>query len=190
MRLLPTRLALVVLLLLALAPASASANATDDRIVHDCQHSATGELTGSYTRAQLRHALHNLPGDVLEYTGCPDAIRQAALASAGGRGGGSGAGSGGDGSGGGAGGIGGGADGGAAGGAGGAPGGDAPQHRGTEAPVDVAGTAISPGTLPSIGRDAHALPGPLVALLVLLGLAALTPAAMTIGRRVVARRRA
>jgi hypothetical protein len=56
--------------------------------------------------------------------------------------------------------------------------------------VDVGGTPIEPGALPSLGQDARELPGALVALLALLGLAALAPAALTIGRRVVARHRA
>lgn len=191
----PTLTALVVCLLaLAALPATAGANATDDRIVQDCQHSPTGALTGTYTKAQLRHAKQNLPGDVLEYSGCYDAIQQALLAAA--AGGGSG-GDGGSNGGGGVGGIGGtgggsggtGAGGVGAGGAASAPAG--PPHRGTEVPVAIAGgTPIEPGELPSIGNDAHELPTALVVMLVLLGLAALTPAALTIGRRVVARRRA
>lgn len=185
--------ALACLLALALSPTPARANANDDRIVQDCQHSETGALTGAYPRAQLRHALRNLPGDVLEYSGCYDAIRQAMLASAaGGRGGGE------DG---GAGGIGGGSDtagGGAVGGIGGSggsagPPGGAPAgqpHVGTRAPVELEGIDVQPGELPSIGQDAHELPTPLVALLALLGVAALVPGGLVIGRRVLDRRRA
>lgn len=184
---------LTCLLALAALPAPAAANAMDDRIAKDCQTSQTGALTGTYTKAQLRHAKNNLPGDVLEYSGCYDAIRHALLATS--RGGGNG-----DNAGGGDGGIGsspGGGIGGTSGSGfdGGATGGDpnAPPptpHAGTETPVAIAGTTIAPGRLPSIGQNANTLPGPLVGLLVLLGVAALVPVALTIGRRVVARRRA
>ncbi len=180
-------------MLLALPAATAFANSADDRIVHDCENSPTGALTGSYPKAQLNHALHNLPGDVSEYTGCHDAIQQALLASAGsGRGGGNGA------TGGGSGGAGGGGTGGTnPGGGSGASGAgtaarvqNAPPPAGAERPVTLAGAAIAPGTLPTIGKDSHRLPTALVVLLVLLGIAALVPAALTIGRRVVAARRA
>jgi len=187
-------------LLLALPAASARANASDTRIVEDCQHSATGELTGTYTKAQLNHALHNLPGDVAEYSGCYDAINQALLASsAGGRHGGTG---GGDGSGGtGTGGPGGssnagglGADGtagtGAGGSSAGAPATRVPPPPDANRPLSLAGAVIAPGTLPTIGRDSHRLPTALVVLLVLLALAVAVPAALTIGRRVVTARRA
>jgi hypothetical protein len=190
----PTTLTALLACLLALAalPAGAHANATDDRIARECQHSLSSELTGSYTKAQLRHALRNIPGDVLEYSGCYDTIRQATLSAA--SRGGPGSQSGGDGSTGAAasGGIGGTNDSGNPGAGGGAAAVDpnTPAHTGTKAPVAIAGAPIEPGELPSIGRDAHELPGALVALLGMLGLAALTPAALTIGRRVVARRRA
>lgn len=185
---LPTLLA-VLLLALALPTAPASANGSDDRIIQDCQHSATGALGGTYSQAQLRHALNNLPGDVLEYSGCYDAIRQAMRATAGDDGdGGSGPGGGG-----GTGGIGGtGADGpgdGTPGGAGGAAP-PATPHTGTEKPVQLAGTPVEPGALPALGQDAHDLPPALIVLLIALGVAALVPAALTIGRRVVAQRRA
>jgi hypothetical protein len=180
-------------LLLAVPATHAWANATDDRIIGDCQSSPTGALRGSYPQQQLRHALHNLPGDIREYTGCSDAIRQALLASVGGGGSGSG---GGNGSGG-PGGVGGtGSDGdaggfdggGGAGAAGATP--EAPPPAGADRPLDVAGAAVAPGALPELGRDAHRLPTPLLVLLVLLGVAALVPAALTIGRRVVDHRRA
>jgi hypothetical protein len=189
---------LACVLLMALPAASAHANATDDRIVQDCQHSATGALTGSYTKAQLRHAKNNLPGDVLEYSGCYDAIKQALIARAGGNGGGGSGGGGGNG-----GGVGGGAGGTGPGGIGGANGAttaggvggsgatpNTPPPPGAERPLQVAGRTVAPGALPQIGRDAHRLPTALLVLLVLLGVAALTPAALTIGRRVFAARRA
>lgn len=183
-------------LLLAPPAASAWANASDDRIIGDCQTSPTGALRGSYPQQQLNHALHNLPGDVREYTGCSEAIRQALLASAGG-GDHDGRGAGGQGGGGGGGDTSGGGDtggGGAAGApSGGGGGGAVPDARppaGAEQPVDVAGIAVAPGALPEIGKDSHRLPTPLLVLLALLGAAALVPAVLTIGRRVVARRRA
>lgn len=185
---------LVCTLLLALPAASARANNADNRIIQDCQNSETGALGGSYTKPQLRHALRNLPGDVLEYSGCYDQIRQAMLASSGGETHGSGnAGTGG---------IGGGdgSNGGGTGGTGdfgdgtggtGSTGGPAPQPpAGAEAPVAVAGTTVAPGALPEIGRDAHRLPTALLVLLGLLGVAALAAAALTIGRRVVTHRSA
>ncbi|HKG02202.1 MAG TPA: hypothetical protein VKB03_03410 [Conexibacter sp.] len=177
-------------LLLAIPASSAWANAADDRIISDCQNSPTGSLRGSYTQKQLNHARHNLPGDVREYTGCPDAIKQALLASAGGGDGGS---TGGGDIGGGGGTSGGGSsDGGVGSPSGdtgaGAPVPDAAPPAGAEQPVDVAGAAVTPGTLPEIGQDSHRLPTPLLILLVLVGVAALAAAALTIGRRVVGHR--
>jgi len=179
-------------LLLAIPAATAWANATDDRIVSDCQNSPTGALRGSYSQQQLNHALHNLPSDINEYSGCSEAIAQAMQAGAG-HDGGSGGGTDGTRSGG----IGGGASGGGSGGTGdggtgasgtGAPAPEAQPPAGAERPVDVAGAAIAPGALPEIGKDSHRLPTGLLVLLVLLGVAALVPATMTIGRRVAGRR--
>lgn len=197
----PIRLPILLACLLALLalPSAARANAMDDRIARDCLTSKTGALTGRYTKAQLRHALRNLEGDVLEYSGCWDAINQA-LRSLNGSGGGGGSNDGGgDPTGGGT--IGGGSGGNATGGSGiaggdGAGGGSAgsatppPPVPETVKPISVAGTSVDPGRLPSLGRDTNELPGALVALLALLAVAALAPVTLTIGRRVVARRRA
>jgi hypothetical protein len=190
LKLLTTLIACV--LLLALGASAAWANAADDRIVGDCQNSPTGALRGSYPQAQLKHALNNLASDVSEYTGCSDAIRQALLASAGGGSGGGGNNTGGGGTGG---------IGGGPGSSGGGTGTPATGGTGTSAPtpdaappatasqpLDVAGAAVTPGTLPEIGQDSHRLPTPLLVLLVLLGVAALAAAALTIGRRVVGHR--
>lgn len=181
-----TTLALCILLL-ALPAGSAWANHADDQIIGDCQNSPTGALRGSYPQQQLRHALNNLPGDVREYTGCSDAIKQALLGGIGGGAGGGRAGTGATGGGTG------GTDGGAGGSGGTATGAgepvpNAPPPAGADRPQPVAGTAVAPGALPEIGRDAHRLPTPLLVLLALLGLAALVPAALTIGRRVVGHR--
>lgn len=183
-------LTLLACALVALPAAPARANAADDRIVQDCQHSATGALSGRYTQEQLQHARRNLPGDVLEYSGCYDAIRQALLAGAGaGAGGGSGDAGGAGGLGGGGGGFGGPGSTGADGSGIGVPGAPPAQPpAGAEKAINVAGTAVAPGALPEIGRDAHELPTSLLVLLALLGGAALAAAAMTIGRRVLTRR--
>ncbi|HEV7772166.1 MAG TPA: hypothetical protein VGO48_02620 [Conexibacter sp.] len=181
-------------LLLALPASAAWANAADDRIIADCQNSPTGALRGSYPQKQLNHALHNLRGDVREYTGCSEAIRQALLTSAGG-GDGSGGNTGGGNTGGGGGTSGSGSSDGGAGsptgdtGAG-TPVPDAAPPAGADQAVDVAGAEVTPGTLPEIGQDSHRLPTPLLVLLVLVGVAALTAAALTIGRRVVGHRSA
>jgi acyl-CoA reductase-like NAD-dependent aldehyde dehydrogenase len=55
----------------AVPPALAAGNA----VVNDCQ--TNGKLTGSYTLAELRHALAIMPASVKEYTNCPDVITQA-----------------------------------------------------------------------------------------------------------------
>jgi ABC-type phosphate transport system substrate-binding protein len=61
--------------------------------VADCE--AHGQLTQSYSAAELRQALSTMPAEVAEYTNCPDVIRQALLAKIGGlKGGGSGGGGG------------------------------------------------------------------------------------------------
>jgi hypothetical protein len=180
---------LIPLLVAALAcalPATAAANAKSDEIYQDCEHSPTGALTGTYTPAQLRRALNEIPGDVQEYSGCYDAIKQALLASGRGGGGGNGVGTGGSG-------IGGGAGGGGAGAGGTAGGGgyNGPLHIGTQAPVQLpGGRVVRPGVVPSIGRDARTLPTPLIVFLALLAAGLLVPASTTLGRRVVARRRA
>ena len=65
-----------------------------------------------------------------------------------------------------------------------------PKSTGSKAPVTLDGSAVQPGAIPAIGRDAHSLPTPLLVFLVLLAVGALAPAATTIGRRVIARHRA
>ena len=182
---------LITLLALMLASAAPAAASTTDDIIRDCQHSPTGELQGTYTRAQLKKAYDNLPGDVREYSSCPDAIHQALLASIANP-----SGSGGGPTGGGGGGTPGGGD--PTGGGSDLTGGGTatttptvvPRNTGSKAPVTLDGGTVQPGSIPSIGRDAHSLPTPLLVLLVLLAVGALAPAATTIGRRVIARCRA
>lgn len=189
----PTTLIATLAAMLALA-APAAATSSDDAIVHDCQHSQTGALTGTYTKAQLLHARRHLPGDVMEYTGCYDAISQALLSDGSGNRGGSGGSGGGNGAGGGGGAGGSGSTGGTgSGGNGTGPNGttfSGPEHVGTKAPVALAGAPVHPGALPALGHDTRSLPTPLAVLLILLAVAALAPAATILGRRVVARHRA
>jgi len=194
MRIRPILTTLLLCLPLLALPAAARANSSDDRIIHDCQNSPTGALTGRYTKAQLNHALHNLPGDVSEYSGCYDAIKAAMNATGGGNGrtgtGGNGLGGSGGGLAGGSGGAnGGGLGSGTGSGAGSGPIPDNPPPPDAAKPVQVAGATVAPGALPQIGKDAHRLPTALLVPLALLALAALAAAVTTIGRRVVAARR-
>lgn len=180
----------IAILAALLAAGPVAANMTDT-IVRDCQRSATGYLTGTYTRAQLIKAKNNLPTDALEYSGCYDQIQQALrdLVSGGGSNDGGTGGS--DGT------TGGGTMGGGAGDGNPGTGGGgtaltppATPHVGTRDVVEIGGAAVRPGTIPAIGQDAHTLPAPLAIFLVLLGLGALVPTVTTIARRVIARRRA
>lgn len=201
----PTLIALLAAALAALALAAPASADVTDRIIHECQNSPSGYLTSSYTKAQLRKAKDALPADVLEYSTCYDqiayALRQLGRARTSGDGGGGTSGS--DGSGG-LGGVSGssGSGGGQVGASDTPLGGDAPvddvalppappaePHVGTQEPVELAGASIQPGDLPSVGRDAHALPTPLIVFLALLAAGTIGAAAMTIGRRVIAHRR-
>lgn len=180
---------LTVLAALCAFPSTVFALSTTDKIYKDCEYSPTGLLRHTYTKGQLNNALKNPPGDVNEYSGCHDAIRQQLLGSGSHTGSGGTNGSGGSG-------------GGAHGGAGGSgSGGSDPiahatanppgkPHVGTKAPVQLAGSTIQPGAVPAFGRSGHTLPTPLIVFLVLLGVGALVGTSTTIGRRVVARRRA
>ncbi|MDO8188023.1 hypothetical protein Q5424_26740 [Conexibacter sp. JD483] len=64
---------------LATPYAGAGSDARDDgqsaQILYDCSTSRTGLLQRAYSVRVLRIALRELPGDVADYTGCPDAIR-------------------------------------------------------------------------------------------------------------------
>jgi len=170
------------LLLLALAIVAVLAPAADaasrNQIIRDCADD--GRLDGDYTAAELRDARNNLPADVDEYTDCRDVLRRAELA-----GGGDGAT--------------GGATGGAAGG--GTPGAPltpaSPEEQAALAsarkspggPVEVAGRKVLPGASGFASYAArHELPWPLIATLVLLGVAAGAAAAPAIRRRVFHRR--
>lgn len=55
-----------------------------DPILADCL-THNNQLTGSYTVAQLRHALSVMPTATKEYTNCPDVINRALLSALGSR---------------------------------------------------------------------------------------------------------
>jgi hypothetical protein len=59
---------------------AASAVASSSQVIADCN--ANGYLTGHYSRADLQSALNGMGADVKEYTNCYDVIRRAVLASA------------------------------------------------------------------------------------------------------------
>jgi hypothetical protein len=208
-------LALAVFGGVAAAPAGA-ASATANAIIDDCSSSPTGMLQRTYAKSDLRDAQGLLRGDVAEYTGCNDAIRAALRDSPGsssdGTGGNSGGtgggGTGGSGTGGGSGSglaTGGGSTGGNGSGATGggtgsgtatadgsaAPGGSASatHEPGSDKPVQLAGATITPG-FGDAGDGGRSLPTPLIVFLALLAAGAVGVAASTIGRRVLARRRA
>lgn len=52
-----------------------SSNGQTAQILYDCATSRTGLLQRTYSVRVLRIAQRELPGDVADYTGCPDAIR-------------------------------------------------------------------------------------------------------------------
>jgi hypothetical protein len=71
--------ALTAFTAVALATPTAGLTSRDDQtaqILLDCARSRTGLLQRTYSVRVLRIALRDLPGDVANYTGCPDAIRQ------------------------------------------------------------------------------------------------------------------
>jgi hypothetical protein len=183
----------VLLLLVPAGPAHAAS------LLDDCQD---GRIDGTYSQADYRRALRNIPSDFDQYTDCRRVIRRAQLAAAGGgsdHGGGEGSGAAGAG--------------GTGGGAGGAAGGGTsteaptsalradplesatPEERrafeqattGGGGPVRVGQAAVRPG---AAGADAAEgdLPGPLLALLALLAVAGLAYGAAATRARVHARR--
>lgn len=184
------RVVLLIALVGLLAPASALASkAGGERLIKDCARD--GEINGKYSQGDYKYALSNLPSDLDEYTNCRDAIREAQSAAAGG---GSSSGGGGTGVGGP---VGGGFDTGSppvtpSPGAGGRTPPAVPPSAGSSAPVSIGGgPPISPGgpgiTAASLTR---ALPAPLLALLIVLGLGALAGSSRAIRTRVLARRQA
>jgi hypothetical protein len=195
--------ALVVSVVLgATCVAPATAFADGDAVISDCAQDS--QLSKNYTQAEYKDALANIPTDVDEYTDCRDVIRRAQLKAAGA--GGSGTGDGGGSSAGGVGGTGGtGTGGGGTGATGDAGGGNglndvdtaiaaaSPQERdaltkaiGGSTPVTVGGRELSPSALTRGDLSSStSIPGPLLAVLILLALgtvAALTPTLRTVVR--------
>ena len=174
------RLLLIALALTAvLAPAAQAASRNE--IIRDCADD--GRLNGDYSAGELRDARQNLPADVDEYTDCRDVLRRAELGDGSGGAGGAGT-------------VGGGGT-----GLPGTPG--APltpsspaEERALAAaraeagePLTVAGRKVLPGASGFAAYAArHELPWPLIAALVLLGVAAVAAATPAIRRRVLSRR--
>ncbi|WP_205696661.1 hypothetical protein [Conexibacter sp. SYSU D00693] len=188
---------LPVLALVAALAAPGAAFASAEDVILDCGDD--GKLSKTYSQAELRDALKELPTDIDEYTDCRDIIRDARLGGAGGGGGNDASGGGG----------------GAAGGGGGGGSVDDPtagagglltdplkdatdqekaaveqaRQTGGTNPVQIGGKTVQPGKVGmgelSSGGD---VPTPLVGVLVLLALAAGAGGAIA-GRRFVAGRR-
>jgi len=162
----PRLLLVMVLTLLVAAPAAMAGTRAD--IVRDCFDD--GKLDGNYTASQIRDARNNLPADVDQYSDCRDVLSRA-LGGSGSRG---------------VGGAGGGALGGGGGGSGEllTPSGPEEQ-RALEAaadagdkPVQVGDSTVVPGAA-GFAADAprNELPATVLAVLILLGLAALAAVA-------------
>jgi hypothetical protein len=179
-----TRLLLVmVLTLLAAAPAAMAGTRSD--IIRDCNDD--GKLDGNYTPSQIRDARNNIPADIDQYSDCRDVLARAlggtGKKTVGGR---SGAGGAGGGSG--------------AGGSGGSgeklkPSGAGEQRaletagRGGNGPVQLGQRSIVPGAAGfATGAARNGMPTSLLAVLILLGLAALAGAVPYVRKRVFARR--
>jgi hypothetical protein len=172
-----------------------AALASSSQVISDCN--TNGHLTSSYSRGDLQSALNGMGADTKEYTNCSDVIRRALLTSAGG-GGHSGGGS--SSSGGGGGGTSGGQ--GSTGGTSGsgvkagvstrgvhsaAPNAGA-AGSGSGAGVKLGDSSISPGSTGiNASSGSRSLPAPLIAVLAVLGLAALSGGGIALRRRVVTR---
>jgi len=170
----------MVLTLFVAAPAAMAG--TRDDIIGDCAED--GKLDGSYTPSEIRDARNNLPADADQYTDCRDVLTRA-LGGTGDKQ------------------VGGGSGGGALGG-GGSDGPAAPltpagpdeqaalekaATAGGDAPVQVGGGTIVPGAA-GFASDAarNPIPASLLAVLILLGLAALAAAVPYVRRHLHARR--
>jgi hypothetical protein len=174
-----SRLLLVMVLTLLVAAPAALAGTRGD-IIRDCGDD--GKLDGSYTPSEIRDARNNLPADQDQYTDCRDVLTRA-LGGTGDKQ------------------VGGGTGGGGPLGGGGASDGPAepltPAGPDEQAALEKAGTAggdtpvqVGSGTIVPGAVDAarNAIPGSLVAVLILLGLAALAAAVPYVRRRVHTRR--
>jgi hypothetical protein len=179
------RLVLACLLIgLVAVPAADAASTT--QILRDCADD--GVLQGTYTPSELRKARKNIPTDTDEYTDCRDVLARAATAAVAGSNS-SNPGGGGDGT------TGGGAS------TGGAGQGLADPHtpegreivgqagaRGAPDAIDIGGRAVVPGNAGfASGAVRNGLPGTLIAVLVLLGAAAVAASVPFVRRSVIAR---
>lgn len=176
-----TRVALAAALAVALLlPAAAWAD-QGAAVIRDCLNN--GRITGHYSQKAYSQALAELPTDVAEYSDCPNLIRQAQLAAAGGGSGGQGGGPGG---------FGGGPGGGSA---GGPPFTAAERHalglatlEGGKA-LNLDGQMIRPGVVhANLASAVNTLPTPLLALLLALAACGLGGLGTLLRNRVRARR--
>jgi hypothetical protein len=180
----PKLLLVMVLTLLVAAPAAMAGTRAD--IINDCYDD--GKLDGNYSPSEIRDARNNIPADIDQYSDCRDVLGRAL--------GGSGDKE-----------VGGGGSGDALGGGGGGSGSGQPAEpltpsgpdeqaaldkaavTGGDAPVQVGDGTIVPGAAGLASNAArNALPVSLLAVLILLGLAALAAAVPPVRRRVHARR--
>ena len=174
----PRILLVMVLTLLVAAPAAMAGTRGD--IIRDCQRD--GKLDGNYSPSEIRDARNNLPDDVDQYGDCRDVLSRAL--------GGTGDKS-----------VGGGGDGGGGGGSGGGessgpsepltPAGPEEQAQLDEAAIGGGGKPIQvgDGTIVPAADIAHnTIPPALLAVLIMLGLAAIAGAVPFVRRRVLARR--
>ena len=178
------RLLLCACALLLAVPAAGWASRDD--IIRDCADD--GRLDGKYSQSEIRDARRNLPTDVDEYTDCRDVLRRAELPSRNGTSAGSNPVAGG-----------GTTTGGGPSGGGGSPAYLSPSGPGeskaldlarkaTDEAVSIDGERIVPGAAGfAAGAARHDLPGPLLAVLVLLALDAGAVMVHMIRRRVPAR---
>jgi hypothetical protein len=180
-------LAVITVVALGSAPA-AGADAT--HVIADCN--TNGYLTGHYSRAELQAALNGMGADVREYTNCYDVISRALAGVAaagktggGGRGGGGGASSGGFG-----------VNGGTAVTGGGFAGVStrgvysrapvaAAAGPGSQAPVVLSGTPVSPTSSGGVsgGSNGRSLPAALIVVLAVLALSAVGGGGVAVRRR-------
>jgi hypothetical protein len=177
----PKLLLVMVLTLLVAAPAAMAGTRED--ILRDCQ---SGGLDGNYSPSEIRDARNNIPADIDQYSNCRDVLARALGGSGDKR-------------------VGGGGDGSALGGGGGGaappaepltPSGPEEQAAlekaasgGGDTPVQVGDGTIVPGAAGLAANAArNPLPASLLAVLILLGLAALAATVPPVRRRVHARR--
>jgi hypothetical protein len=171
------RLVLACLLIgLVAVPAADAASTT--QILRDCADD--GVLQGSYSPSELRKARKNIPTDTDEYTNCRDVLGRALSNGVAGSGGGGGSSSGALG-----------------GGSAGLENPNTPEGQaaigaaaGKGAPdaLDIDGRAVVPGNAGfASGAVRNGMPGALIAVLVLLGAAALAASVPFVRRSVVAR---